>query len=189
MHLFFLCTFARAAWYAHPWYLRTDLLTENHQSMQTVIHALLNMNHPHASISNIFNFLWCIWKARNDCLFARKNPSPHQVHHAATAIADCNAIQQVSPSNGDSTIHPQHTGDLMELQRSTLPAQGESLNSHLTIAGTKIFMDAAFRSTKIPGFGGSTGTGIGVSIHCFDDAGTSKIKIQESAPFTLPPAS
>ena len=88
MHLFFICPFVRAAWFAHPWYLRTDLLTENHHSMQNIIYALLNMNHPYASIPNIFNLLWCIWKSRNDCLFARKCTFPHQVHLAALAMAE-----------------------------------------------------------------------------------------------------
>lgn len=54
--------------------------------MQSVIHALLNLNHSYASITKIFNFLWRIWKARSVCLFERNCTSPFQVYHAVVPI-------------------------------------------------------------------------------------------------------
>ena len=120
MHLFFCCAFARASWFAHPWYIRSDLLTENHLSMQSVIHVLLNMNHPYASISNIFNFLWCIWKSRNDCLFARKMPLPHQVYIAASALAKHNNYLQNSVHDGKQTdqLLTSHNIEIKEIKGS-----------------------------------------------------------------------
>ena len=86
MHLFFLCDFAMVAWFCHPWYIKSDMLVHNQSTMQDVILAILSMNHPHASISNIFNFMWCIWKARNDFLFERKFSFPYQIKIAATSL-------------------------------------------------------------------------------------------------------
>jgi hypothetical protein len=57
IHLFFTCTFARAAWFQSPWYLRMDLITHNSQNFHTTILQLLALNHPHVNIPNIFTFL------------------------------------------------------------------------------------------------------------------------------------
>src|SRR4051812_14859599 len=55
-HLFFLCHFARAAWFAHPWYIRSDALVHNQDSLLTTITSLMGSHHHHASFQNIFNF-------------------------------------------------------------------------------------------------------------------------------------
>lgn len=183
MHLFFLCPFVRAAWFAHPWYLRTDLLTENHHSMQNIIHALLNMNHPHASIPNIFNFLWCIWKSRNDCLFARKCTFPHQVQLAAVAMAECNTVQEDPPDNSNYILQSHINRD-----NNLVLQQGCTIRSDLLISGAKIFADASFKCSKIPGLSnGSAATGIGVFLNFLQDNRSIQVQIQASAPLTSSP--
>ena len=183
MHLFFRCTFARASWFAHPWYLRSDLLTENHLSMQSVLHALLNMNHPYASISNIFNFLWCIWKSRNDCLFARKMPLPHQVHIAASALAEHNNYLQNSVHDGKQTDQLLTSHNI-----STLPQQGCTVRTDLLISGAKIYSDAAFNWSKIPGLvHGTTATGVGVFLCFLQDQAEVNVQIQASTQNTSTP--
>ena len=69
IHLFFLCDFATASWFDPPWYIKSNVLVHDHSNMHNIILALLNINNSHAPISNSFNFLRCIWKERNDCLF------------------------------------------------------------------------------------------------------------------------
>ena len=86
IHLFFTCNFARAAWFTAPWFIRSDILVLNCNSLTQLLITFLNMNHPHASLPNILTFMWCIWKSRNENLFDRKPGSPHQVHHMAQAI-------------------------------------------------------------------------------------------------------
>lgn len=56
MHIFFNCVYARAAWFANHWYIRTDLLCQNSHSLVTIILNLANSNHPYATWSNIFHF-------------------------------------------------------------------------------------------------------------------------------------
>lgn len=86
MHLFFTCPFVKAVWILEPWYINSEILSHTHTDIPHILHDLLNSNHPQASLINIMTFLWCIWKARNDALFARKNTTPRQVYQATQAI-------------------------------------------------------------------------------------------------------
>lgn len=51
-----------------------------------MIQTLLNSGHLDINLSNLYTFLWCLWKSRNDALFARKYCRPSQVYAAANAI-------------------------------------------------------------------------------------------------------
>lgn len=86
IHLFFTCNFARAAWFSAPWFIRSNYLTVNCDSLSQIIVNLLNMNHPHASLANILTFMWCLWKSRNDHLFGRKEGAPHKIQFMAHEI-------------------------------------------------------------------------------------------------------
>jgi hypothetical protein len=79
IHLFFTCHFSRVSWFNAPWFIRSKNLVADCNSLTQIVLNLLNMNHPHASLSNILNFMWCIWKSRNDNLFGRKPGAPHQI--------------------------------------------------------------------------------------------------------------
>jgi hypothetical protein len=54
MHLFFLCPFAKAAWYSSPWFIKTKLLFNDHQLLPDMIHFLLSSNHPCISVKTLF---------------------------------------------------------------------------------------------------------------------------------------
>lgn len=138
------------------------------------------MNHPHASRSNIFNFLWCIWKSRNDCLFARKYSYPHQVHLVAAAMAHFNITQQISLDNCNDNNQSHNTGN-----NNVTPHQCCTLMSDLLIAGAKIYSHTSFKCSKIPGLSnGNTATGIGVYLNFMQDQRSIQIQIQASAQTT-----
>jgi hypothetical protein len=72
MHILFLCPFSKAAWFSHPWYLRTEYLATLHNNLADMIQALLSSGHLQINLASLYTFLWCLWKARNDCLFNRQ---------------------------------------------------------------------------------------------------------------------
>ena len=57
-----------------------------HHSIPATINAIISSGHPMATLSNIYTFLWCLWKARNDSVFARKIHQQQQIFAAAKAI-------------------------------------------------------------------------------------------------------
>ena len=101
------------------------------------------MNHPHASFSNILNFMWGLWKARNDFLFDRKKALPHHVNIVANALS--------SESNDllNNSLHLQPQTPIRSLiSTNQIPLQGQTLKYDLLIIGPKIYSDAAFKCKK-----------------------------------------
>jgi hypothetical protein len=102
MDILFTCPLARAAWFAKPWYIRSDLLIQNSDFLASTIMSFANSDHPYATLSNIFTFMWCLWKARNDTLFQRKVASPFQVFFAAQAITNSFSLEVGTAEPGRS---------------------------------------------------------------------------------------
>ena len=96
MHLFFLCHFAKAAWFSQPWFIRTEVFAVDHHSVSSMIQAILSSGHPNVSVVNLYTFLWCLWKARNDALFGRKVSKPSQVYVAMQAILQETSMYQLT---------------------------------------------------------------------------------------------
>ena len=57
MHILFLCPFSKAAWFCHPWYLRTEILATLHHNVADMIQALLSLGHPQIDLTGIYTFL------------------------------------------------------------------------------------------------------------------------------------
>ena len=138
VHLFFLCPFAKAAWFASPWHLRSEVFATNHHSIPAIIHAILASGHPNASISNLYTFLWCLWKSRNDSLFGRKVNKPLQVQAAANAILRATRIDDRNNPVLSLEAGNQHNSHLQE--SVTL--------EYAMHAGTVFFVDAAWKPTQ-----------------------------------------
>jgi hypothetical protein len=66
VQLFFTCHFVRIAWFSAPWFLHTEIIAQNCNSLTQIILKLQIMNHPHGSLQNSLTFMSCIWKSRND---------------------------------------------------------------------------------------------------------------------------
>jgi ribonuclease HI len=168
LHLFFTCSFAKAAWFMHPWFIRTENLIQGTNDLTHLILKIISLPHPHVSLQNILNFLWCIWKARNDVLFRNEKNEPHQIHFRAQALT-----KNIDPS-------PTLTPPMMQnkalcsndLQTHNLQ-QGESLPTDLIISGPKIFSDAAWKKNR-------SSNGIGIFIE-FKDTNNRKITIMIQA--------
>jgi hypothetical protein len=81
-----LSPFVKIAWFSSPWFIRTYMIIQNCDSLLQIILNLLNHNHPHATLNNIFTFMWCIWKSRNEQYFDRKKGEPYQINLNAQAL-------------------------------------------------------------------------------------------------------
>jgi hypothetical protein len=154
-HLFFLCTYARAAWFMHPWNLKIDQVASPSESITQTISRLLTMNHPNGTIENILTFMWCLWKARNDCLFNKKDIAPLQVHHMTNAIKQ--NLELLDPLQV-GVQEPQRRTDTQ--QEMTGP--GNTISSDLRIQGSKIFSDATWRKISTSDTQENLKTGLGV---------------------------
>ena len=86
MHLFFLCPFAKAAWYSRPWFIKTELIFNDHHLLPDMIHFLLSSNHPCISVKTLYTFLWCLWKSRSDFLFNKIKVHPTRIFSVASAL-------------------------------------------------------------------------------------------------------
>jgi hypothetical protein len=183
MHLFFLCPFARAAWFAKPWYVKIDQMINLNGSFTQTLSNFLNTHHPYGSIENIFTFLWCIWKARNDCLFNRKERQPTQILNMANAINHnlemINVVQDAldkcfSTGTNNKKKRQQEVQSLDNIE------QGQSLKTDLIITGSKIYTDAAWKTKKIPGSQRNISTGLGIFCDLHRQSIEEKILIQAS---------
>lgn len=149
LHLFFTCGFSKAAWFCDPWFIRTEVLISNADTCTQILKKIINLNHPHANLNNVLTFMWCIWKARNDSRFNRKECHPKQIQHMANAINQnlekVNILQdQTNRFTKNNICHKnQHTaGHQDEL------TQGETIKSDLLIHGNKIYTDAAWKNKE-----------------------------------------
>jgi hypothetical protein len=192
MHLFFLCPFAKAAWYSHPWYIKTEFLAQHHYSIPQMIQALLTSHHPQISISSLYTFLWCIWKARNDARFCRILSTPSQVHAAAMAIMQgSNMESKVSSQIGDTARssnsrvlqHASMQGQQRQghADQQIAPSLGRTINNISTISCPIIFSDAAWSPHPD---GSPVAAGLGIYIKLGGDRSCSELSISAISPPT-----
>jgi hypothetical protein len=148
MHILFLCPFSKAAWYCHPWYIRTETLAALHYNVPDMIQALLSSSHPQINPESLYTFLWCLWKARNDCRFNRKCARPTQVFAASNAIVQGSKIEgHHLPEDHESSKQPHPSEALIRIPSN--------------LACNSIFCDAAW---KLQQGHSSAPAGIGIFI-------------------------
>jgi hypothetical protein len=132
MHMFFLCPFSKAAWFCSPWFIKTEILAATNPSIPDMIQSLLTSGHPQITLSSLYTFLWCLWKSRNDALFARKYYRPSQVYATANAIIQGSKLDGATPAKD-------HGVNCLQ-DHLLLPA----IQSPYSFAGNTIFYDAAW---------------------------------------------
>jgi hypothetical protein len=98
-HLFFLCPFAKAAWFLKPWFLRSEVFTQNTNSFASILISLLSFGHPEANLATIATFLWCLWKSGNDQLFGRKKSKPEQIAMNTKALLQDLEVSSLTPND------------------------------------------------------------------------------------------
>lgn len=108
MHLLFLYPFSKAAWFSHPWYFRSEVSAATHRSIPDMINFILSSGHHFASLENVYTFMWCLWKARNDTLFGRKVHKPSQVFAATQAILQGAKLDDQAQSSFSQICNQQH---------------------------------------------------------------------------------
>jgi hypothetical protein len=169
----------KAAWFSPRWYIITEVIVQNSNSLTQILLNILNMPHPYATIQNVLTFMWCIWKSRNDCLFDRRKGEPYQIHINAMALK--NNLELVNLPNSNLQMQHKQTHHTLN---SKVVSQGETIATDIHISGPKIFSDATWKKRQM--FAGNSGlerTGIGVFLQ-FADSGDRRltVMIQASAP-------
>ena len=114
------------------------------------------------SISSLYMFFWCIWKARNDARFCRKISAPSQVYAAATAIMQGSSMEVQIPLGWTIQTALQSPGclSLMTLLCKDSKDRAMSTNIHhpgreelstdiSTISGPIIYLDAAWPPSPV----------------------------------------
>ncbi|XP_047057253.1 uncharacterized protein LOC124663618 [Lolium rigidum] len=190
IHLFFTFHFTRVAWFTYPWFIRSELLVNNCNSLSQILTKFMTINHPHASLENILTFMWCLWKSRNDNLFCRKPGAPHQVFQAARAIQLNMEMQDPSVVFSlqiQSNASREHAAKQNTDTAYFFPPQGSTISTDLHISGVKIFSDASWKATSIPGRYGSQAIGIGLYIQIQSNQTKCDVMIQASTEQTSTP--
>jgi hypothetical protein len=131
------------------------------------------MNHPNGSIENILTFMWCLWKARNNCLFNKKDNTPLQVHHMTNAIKQ--NLELLDVMQDSVQVAQPKTGIQQELAYP-----GSTINTDLQIKGSKIFSDATWRKINPSVAQGIERTGLGLYCQIAEQNREETIMIQAS---------
>lgn len=135
----------------------------------------ISSQHPYASLNNIMTFLWCLWKARNDNLFQRKQGNPVQVYHAAHAILNCLSLENIAGNNkkDENKIGKDEPKEnISQLQETTV--QATKLK-----ATTKIFTDAAWKNPQENRQ--EPRAGLGIQIQVQQERNRMEVKISASS--------
>jgi hypothetical protein len=131
------------------------------------------MNHPNGSIENILTFMWCLWKARNDCLFNKKENTPLQFHHMTNAIQQ--NLELLDVMQDSIQVEQPRTGIQEELAYP-----GSTISTDLQIKGSKIFSDATWTKRNPSGAQEVDMTGLGLYCQILKQNREETIMIQAS---------
>lgn len=82
MHLLFFCDLSRATWYISDFPMIVEHLAMQFPAAIAYITRALNED----QIIVITNLIWCLWKARNEEIFAAKKLSPQEIVTKAKAM-------------------------------------------------------------------------------------------------------
>jgi hypothetical protein len=104
----------------------------------SVLISLLSLSHPEANLNSISTFLWCQWKVRNDQLFGRKKSKPEKITLQARALLHNLEVSPLTPSTSDVRLLPSNTRP---------PKPGEMVSMYFDVAGPKLYVDAAWKTS------------------------------------------
>lgn len=136
-----------------------------------MIRALITSQHPKINLTTLYTFLWCLWKARNDCLFCSKLCKPSQVYASANAI-----IEETNLEDKNSTQQQESDKAQEQLQASTTTTHTHDCNN---LTGNVIFCDAAWERRTDSELGHA---GLGVIITMQDNRHLQRLHVSALSP-------
>jgi hypothetical protein len=81
---FFICSFARAAWFHKPLFLKVDAFNHNNQSMSQIILNILALNHPCRNLHYISTFFMVLVEISKTILQEEKMALSYCNHNASS---------------------------------------------------------------------------------------------------------